>query len=60
MANKLVKDQMEPTSGPDMKHFDEFVSQHESNGHTHHSKEYSKHSAGFPVNHDHVKKVGKQ
>lgn len=57
--NKVVKEGMEPTSGPDMKHFDEFISQHETNGHKHHSKEYAKHAAGHPLNHDVVKKVGK-
>jgi hypothetical protein len=59
MKSGMVKESMEPTLGPNMKHFDEFISQHEDNGHKHHSKEYAKHSAGHKVNHDHVKSIGK-
>lgn len=60
MANKLVKESMEPMGGAYMQHNDEFVSQHEVNGHKHHSKEYSKHAAGFKKNRDTVKAIAKK
>jgi hypothetical protein len=51
---KMVKEKMEPMSGPDMKHHDDFISQHESDSHKHHSKEYGKHSAGHKMHRDNV------
>jgi len=47
--NKLVKEQMEPRSGPMMERHDEFISEHETDTHKHHKNEFKKHAAG----HDH-------
>jgi hypothetical protein len=52
---KMVKESMEPMSGPDMKHHDDFMMQHESEGHKHHSKMYNAHSAGHKIHAEHVK-----
>jgi len=59
MKDRLVKEGIEPISGPDMVHHDDFISKHEDGGHKHHSKEYGKHAAGHQINHDVVKKLGK-
>ena len=59
MKDKLVKEGIEPISGPDMVHHDDFISKYEDGGHKHHSKHYAKHAAGHPINHDVVKKLGK-
>jgi hypothetical protein len=55
----LTKERMEPESGPDMVNHDDFISQHESDGFKHHSKEYGKHSSGHMIHHDNVKKMCK-
>ena len=52
---KMAKEPMEPMSGPDMKRHDDFISQHEAEGHKHHKHHFMKHSDGGHKNHmDHV------
>jgi hypothetical protein len=52
---KLVKEAMDPMLGPDMKHNDDFISQHEEGDHKHHSTHYGKHKADHKVHSDHIK-----
>jgi len=52
---KMVKEAMEPMAGPDMKHHDDFISQHEAEGHKHHSYHYGKHKEDHKMHSDHVK-----
>ena len=52
---KMVKEAIEPISGPDMVHHDDFISRHEEGAHKHHAKEFGKHAAGHPKNSDVVK-----
>ena len=57
MMNKMVKEKMEPMSGPDMKRHDDFISQHETDTHKHHKDMYGKHAAGHMNNMDQVAKM---
>jgi hypothetical protein len=57
MENKVVKERMEPASGPDMKRFDEFLTQHEVPGVKHHKNEFMKHAAGHDYHMDNVEKM---
>jgi len=50
----MVKEQMEPMSGPDMKRHDDFISMHETDTHKHHKNEFKKHSGGHKNNMDNV------
>jgi hypothetical protein len=52
---KMVKEHMEPESGPDMVHHDDFIKQHEAGDHKHHSHHYGKHKESHKIHHDHVK-----
>lgn len=53
----VVKEQMEPMSGPDMKRHDEFISEHETDTHKHHKHEFKKHGADHTHHMDHVMKM---
>jgi|APCry1669189034_1035192.scaffolds.fasta_scaffold01063_11 hypothetical protein len=55
MKPQLTKEAMEPTMGPNMKHHDDFISQHETGGHKHHSNMYKAHAAGHKPHAEHVK-----
>jgi len=56
---KLVKEAIEPISGPDMVHHDDFVSKNEEGPHKHHSGMYKMHAAGHKVNAEHIKAMCK-
>ena len=51
---KMVKEPMEPMSGPDMKRHDDFISKHEEGEFKHHKNEFKKHAAGHKHHMDHV------
>ena len=51
---KMVKEKMEPMSGPNMVRHDDFISQHEVEGHKHHKNEFKKHASGHMHHMDHV------
>jgi hypothetical protein len=51
---KMIKERMEPESGPDMVRHDDFISMHEAGGHKHHKHEFKKHAAGHKHHMDHV------
>jgi hypothetical protein len=52
---KMIKEKMEPESGPDMVRHDDFISMHEAGGHKHHKHHFMKHSEGGHKHHmDHV------
>ena len=55
MKPQLTKERMEPESGPDMKHHDDFISEHETESHKHHSTHYGKHKEDHKLHRDHVK-----
>ena len=44
---KVVKEGMEPMSGPHMVRHDDFVSKHSAGGHKHHKEHFKPHGAGF-------------
>jgi len=50
----MVKEKMEPMSGPDMKRHDDFISQHEAPDFKHHKNEFKKHAAGHQHHMDQV------
>jgi hypothetical protein len=43
---KIIKEKMEPESGPDMVRHDDFISKHEEGNHKHFSKGMKQHAAG--------------
>jgi hypothetical protein len=51
---KMIKETMEPMSGPDMERHDDFISEHETDTHKHHKHEFKKHAAGHKHHMDHV------
>jgi hypothetical protein len=53
----MVKEGMEPMSGPDMKRHDAFISEHETDTHKHHKHHFKKESAGHMHHMDHVEKM---
>jgi hypothetical protein len=55
--NRMVKEQMEPMSGPDMKRHDDFISEHETDTHKHHKHEFKKHDGGHKHHMEHVVKM---
>jgi hypothetical protein len=55
--NRMVKEQMEPMSGPDMKRHDDFISEHETDTHKHHKQEFKKHDGGHKHHMEHVVKM---
>jgi len=55
---KMVKEQMEPRSGPDMERHDEFIAEHETGDHKHHKHHFMKHTDGGHMHHmDMVEKM---
>jgi hypothetical protein len=50
----MVKEQMEPMSGPDMKRHDDFISKHETGDHKHYKNVFQKQAAGHKPHMDHV------
>jgi hypothetical protein len=51
---KMMKEPMEPMSGPDMVRHDDFISKHEEGSHKHFSKDMKQHAAGHKPHMDHV------
>jgi len=59
MKPQLNKEDIEPISGPDMVHHDDFISKYEDGGHKHHSSMYKAHAAGHTPHADHIKAMCK-
>ena len=53
----MVKERMEPESGPDMKRHDAFIAEHETDTHKHHKHQFKKHADGHLHHMDHVEKM---
>jgi hypothetical protein len=51
---KMIKEKMEPESGPDMVRHDDFISKQEEGSHKHFSKGMKQHAAGHKPFMDHV------
>jgi hypothetical protein len=51
---KMIKEKMEPMSGPDMVRHDDFISKHEEGSHKHFNKDMKQHAAGHKHHMDHV------
>ena len=56
---KIVKEKMEPMSGPDMVRHDDFITKHSHGGHVHHKEHSKKHAAGHEHEMDKVARMCK-